>query len=57
MIIHRADSIKGLKNNKVLEEKQQVLTNDAILELYEEQQTYSNAILEIYEMLEKFKEV
>jgi len=57
MIIHRVDSIKELKNDKSVKEKQQAITNDAILELYEEQQTYSDAILEIYEMLENFKEV
>lgn len=56
MIIHRVDSIKELKNDKSLKEQQQAVTNDAILELYEEQQIYSNAILEIYEMLE-YKEV
>lgn len=57
MIIHRVDSIKELKNDKSLKEQQQAVTNDAILELYEEQQMYSDAILEIYEMFENFKEV
>ena len=57
MIFHREDSIKELKNDKSLKEQQQAVTNDALLELYEEQQIYSNAILEIYEMLEKSKEV
>lgn len=57
MILHRADSIKELKNDRILKENRQVLTADVILELYEEQQIIDNAVLEIFEMIESLKGV
>jgi len=57
MIWHKEDSIKELKKDRILEEKKEVLTTDAILELYEEQQITNNAVLEIFEMIESLKEV
>lgn len=57
MIWHKEDSIKELNKDRILEEKKEVLTTDAILELYEEQQITNNAVLEIFEMIESLKEV